>query len=361
MELRQEWNKTKTQKFQQSLLRWYAKHHRALPWRSNPTPYRVWISEVMLQQTQVKTVIPYYNRFLKRFPNIKSLAKAGESEVLALWAGLGYYSRAHSIHQAAGLILERHGEFPKEYEDILALPGIGRYTAGAICSLAFNQPRPVVDGNIQRVITRLEGITRRPHASYFWNQMSAWMPETKSSSFNQAMMELGATVCVPFQPLCQQCPVKRLCEARRLGIQDRIPGIRAKQAIKRIQIAILVLEQKGRILLSSVHKPDFIPGKWGIPCQQIMDESPEKAASALCRSIVGRTIPLLCYTRIHHSISRYRILAYAFCGKLDFYTLHAHSIGKYCWSSYLQSKTRLTSSLFRKVLQKYEALRLKVK
>lgn len=353
MELRQNWDETTTQRFQRNLLRWYEKHRRALPWRDNPTPYRVWISEIMLQQTQVKTVIPYYDRFLKRFPDIGILAKAREREVLALWSGLGYYGRAGNLHKAARLIVKKYGEFPEEYKDILALPGIGRYTAGAISSLAFNQARPVVDGNIQRVIARLKRIIKRSSASFFWNQMSEWLPEGKSSSFNQAMMELGAVVCVPIQPQCAKCPVESFCEARRLGIQDRIPGARAKQAYKKIRIAILILELKDRILLTSVHKPPIIPGKWGLPSRQIMKgESLEDVASKLTRKMLGRTIPLTPISKISHSISCYRITAYGFFGKMDRPAARLLKSNNFRWVHSHQSGELFTSSLFRKVMQK---------
>jgi A/G-specific adenine glycosylase len=360
MELRQNWEETTTRRFRRNLLRWYEQHRRALPWRDNPTPYRVWISEIMLQQTQVKTVIPYYGRFLKRFPDIGSLAEAQEREVLALWSGLGYYGRAGNLHKAARLIVKKHGEFPEEYKDIIALPGIGQYTAGAISSLAFNQARPVVDGNIQRVITRLKGIIKRPSASFFWKQMSGWLPEGKSSAFNQAMMELGAVVCVPIQPHCSKCPVESFCEARRLDIQDRIPGARTKKANKQIRIAILVLEQKGGILLTSVHKPPIIPGKWGLPCRQILKgESMEDVASKLARKMLGRTISLKPSSKISHSISCYRITAYGFFGKVDDPAARPLKTNDFRWVHSHQSGELLTSSLFRKVLQRFPELNSK--
>jgi A/G-specific adenine glycosylase len=197
------WDWEKTRNFQERLLHWYGRHKRELPWRSNPAPYRVWVSEIMLQQTQAKTVLPYYDRFFKRFPDIQSLARASEQEVLALWAGLGYYGRARNLHRAARQIVDDHGGvFPDKLEEILMLPGIGRYTAGAICSIAFNRPLPIVDGNVRRVIRRLHGIGRRIPESHFWNQASAWVPEGKTSAFNQAVMELGALVCLPHRPLC---------------------------------------------------------------------------------------------------------------------------------------------------------------
>src|SRR5512145_751548 len=318
MQLQHTQLKTNAKLLQRSLLRWYKKHSRALPWRDEPTPYRVWISEIMLQQTQVKTVIPYYNRFLERFPNVETLAKAREEDVLALWAGLGYYSRARNLHKSAALIVHRYGHFPADFDTILALPGIGRYTAGAICSIAFNQPKPVVDGNIRRVISRLHALRKHPPSGYFWNQMTEWIPAKEPSAFNQAMMELGATICLPLQPRWCDCPLESLCQGQRLGIQNDIPSARAQQPIRHVSIVMLILAWKEKILLTSEHKLSFIPGEWGLPCRQIATgESPESAAFKFGSMIAGRRLSLFQAAEIRHSISNYRIRAFAFCGKLD--------------------------------------------
>ncbi len=266
MKSRPFWNTTDTRRFQRLLLRWYGKNKRSLPWRINPTGYRVWISEIMLQQTQVKTVIPYFNRFIRQFPDVESLARASESRVLEFWAGLGYYGRARNLHKAARQIVKIHGSFPQDFRAILALPGIGRYTAGAICSIAFNQKQPVVDGNIRRVLVRLNGTKKQMTDSHHWNQMSDLLPDERISLFNQAMMELGALICLPFQPQCHQCPVTDFCKAHRLGIQNSIPVNRTTQAPKHTNIAILVLKRNGKVLLASGQKPSFIPGEWGLPC-----------------------------------------------------------------------------------------------
>ncbi len=345
MKLRQ--NRDSIKKFQGKLLRWYSENQRVLPWRANPTPYRVWISEIMLQQTQVKTVVPYYNRFLKRFPNIELLAEASEQEVMKLWAGLGYYRRARNLHVAARQIVRKHGIFPKEYKTILALPGVGRYTAGAICSLAFNQPQPVLDGNVRRVLIRLSGITRRATESYFWNQMSTWLPERESSSFNQAMMELGALVCVPSQPRCPRCPVRSFCRAWELGIQNDIPRSRPRHASRHLRIVALVLRQNRRILLASSGKGEFIPGKWGLPNQIVRaGESAEEVASVLCRKIFGFTIPLAPCAEIRHSISHHRLFVRGFYGETCL-SIKTRSLR---WADFSPEKMPFTSSLFRKVL-----------
>jgi A/G-specific adenine glycosylase len=311
----------------------------------------------MLQQTQAKTVIAYYDRFLEKFPDVGSLAQASEQEILALWSGLGYYGRARNLHRAARQIAETYGSFPESFDAIRVLPGIGRYTAGAICSIACNQPYPVVDGNIRRVVTRLKEINGHAPESYFWNQMSAWLPEEKASSFNQAMMELGALICVPFHPRCPQCPVKRFCEARKSGIQNSIPRARVKRAPKHRRIVTLVLERKGRILLTSLIKPDFVPGPWVLPCRIAANrESIKEVASLLCRNVLGRTLPLAPCVQIRHAISNYRIAVYGFWGEAIFPGQRWQRTAGFRWTPYAALKTFLTSSLFHKVLQGYEDL-----
>lgn len=360
MRSQQHWSKTDTKHFRRLLLHWYHRNKRALPWRNNPTPYRVWISEIMLQQTQAKTVIPYFRRFIKRFPNLESLARASESTVLELWAGLGYYKRARNLHKAARQIVNIHGSFPQEIKSILALPGIGRYTAGAICSLAFNQKQPVVDGNIRRVLIRLNGARKHVADSHLWNQMSHLLPDTRVSSFNQAMMELGALVCIPFQPQCRCCPVSGFCKARKLGIQDSIPGRRSKQNPKHVSIVTLILEHNGQILLTSRRKPSFIPGEWGFPCELVPEgKPPAKTASLLCSRILGRTIQLSPVAPVRHSITRHRICAYGFCVEIEGSIRGLRKTDRIRWVSRDSHKRFLTSSLFQKVLKKVSQAKLK--
>ncbi len=355
----QNWDAAKTRKFQRRLLRWYETHRRELPWRHNPTPYRVWISEIMLQQTQAATVVPYYDRFLKRFQDMKSLARASEQEILELWSGLGYYSRARNIHKAAKLIIEEHGGvFPSEINKIRTLPGVGRYTAGAICSLAFNKPEPVVDGNVRRVLFRLNGIKGYVPESRYWSQMSALLPGGEASSFNQAVMELGAMVCTPLKPLCPHCPVRDFCRAQKLGIQSASPAVRKKQVSERLQLVTLVLQQHDRILLSLLDESSLIPGKWGLPCRIMQGgESAEEAAAALCKKVVGRAIPLAHCAQVSHSISRYRMVVFGFCGNVDFNFPPMQRARSYRWMQPLSNKDPITSSLFHKVLQKHSVLR----
>ena len=353
MKLHQKWNCKKTRNFQEQLLHWYGRHKRELPWRSHPTPYRVWVSEIMLQQTQAKTVLPYYDRFFKRFPDIQSLSRASEQEVLALWAGLGYYGRARNLHRAARQVVDHHGgEFPDKLEEILMLPGIGRYTAGAICSIAFNRPLPIVEGNVRRIISRLHGIRRRIPESHFWNQASAWVPEGKASSFNQAVMELGALICLPSRPLCPQCPVFSFCEAGRRGTQDRIPAPRASRLSESVELVTLVLRRQGEILLTTQRAADFIPGDWALPSELLSRrKSPEDIASSVSQEILGIAIPLQPCTRFCHSITYRRIRVHVFYGEINC-SVSALDRGndKYQWASQVSLDLLLTSSLFRKAL-----------
>ncbi len=334
-------------------MNWYLTEKRALPWRSEPTPYRIWISEVMLQQTQAATVSPYYVRFLGRFPNLETLAKASEQEVLALWSGLGYYSRARNLHKAAREILGSNGGvFPSDFETIIALPGIGRYTAGAICSLAFNQPQPIVDGNIRRVITRFNGITIHIPESYFWKQMQAWIPEGKASVFNQAMMELGALVCLPLQPHCMECPIRNNCRAFKMNLQNRLPRPRSRGPTRNLEMVVLVLHKKNKLLL--VNKlPDFIPGRWGFPSQVIPSRSSaEENACGLSRKICCGLVPLSKCAKLSHAIGNRRIVAHVFAGEASGQIRPA--MEELCWIQRSRTGEMLTSSLFLKALSKTE-------
>lgn len=346
------WDEKTTELFRQKILNWYRKHRRTLPWRNDPTPYKVWISEIMLQQTQMRSVLRYYDPFLKRFPNLESLAQASHHQVLEFWSGLGYYTRALNIQRAAKRILEVHKTFPEDFSKILSLPGIGRYTAGAICSIAFNKAYPVVDGNIRRVVTRLTAKRGRIPENYFWKTMSALVPSRTPSDFNQGMMELGALVCVPFKPKCLQCPVKIFCKAKRLGIEQSIPNARRKRTPTRIRIAILVLEQNRGILLSVKGKHSFIPGNWELPWQLVPDgELPEVVAASLCRKILGDRIQLKRSAPVRHNISNRQITGFGFYGKVESPSSGPRTNG-FRWERPPSLKTLLTSSLFVKVLKK---------
>jgi A/G-specific adenine glycosylase len=263
-------NDATTARFRRNLLAWYRASKRDLPWRRTRDPYRIWLSEIMLQQTRVAAALGYYERFLDRFPTIESLASARLEEVLRLWAGLGYYSRARNLHRAAQEIVARHGgEFPRTWDAAIALPGIGNYTAAAILSIAYGAPHAVLDGNVARVIARLDAIRGDLRAPRRWIALSARAqqllppraPRAPADSdapgdWNQAMMELGATVCLPRAPRCDVCPVRRFCRARALGLADSLPAPRVKRAPESITLAAAVLlDARGRTLLV---RPDAI-------------------------------------------------------------------------------------------------------
>jgi A/G-specific adenine glycosylase len=243
--------------FRKRLLGWFHQFQRELPWRRNKDPYRIWLSEIMLQQTRVAAVIPYYERFLEHFPNVRALAEAPEEEVLRLWSGLGYYSRARNLQAAARQIAAQHsGEFPHDHEEALALAGIGPYTAAAILSIAYCAKLAVLDGNVARVIARLYAIHGDLRQGGRWQTLQTnadKLLDTKSpGDWNQAMMELGATICTPRAPQCLLCPVAKFCRAQRMNLQDVIPEKRKKRAREEITLAAAVfLDPRGHTLLLS--------------------------------------------------------------------------------------------------------------
>jgi A/G-specific adenine glycosylase len=251
------------------LIAWYDAGHRRLPWRATDDPYRIWISEIMLQQTRAQTVIPYYERFLRRFPTVKALADAAEDEVLTLWAGLGYYSRARNLRRAARQILEAGG-FPRDYDGLRSLPGIGDYTAAAIASIAFALPYAVLDGNVMRVVARVENdaadIGAPRTRERFREIAQSWMNAKKAGAFNQAMMELGATVCLPKNPLCEACPLSGGCRARASGTAAQLPvKLRRTEPVK-IEGTLLVVRRGGRILLRQREADaSRMAGFWDLP------------------------------------------------------------------------------------------------
>jgi A/G-specific adenine glycosylase len=242
-------------KFRRRMLSWFAQRKRDLPWRRTRDPYRIWLSEIMLQQTRVAAVIPYYERFLESFPNVQALARARTDRVLANWVGLGYYSRARNLHRAANDIVSRHaGDFPREYEDALALPGIGRYTAAAVLSIAYGARHAVLDGNVARVIARIGALRGDLRAPAVWRKLEATaqdlLARNAPGDWNQAMMELGATVCTPKSPRCEECPVEKWCRARKLGIAEELPSARKKRAPVEVTLAAAVLlDPGGRTML----------------------------------------------------------------------------------------------------------------
>ncbi len=256
---------------------WFSRHARALPWRKRPTAYRVWISEVMLQQTQAATVTPYFERFVQRFPDVRALAAAPLDEVLALWSGLGYYRRARLLHACSREIVTRHGgKFPREFDAVLSLPGIGRYTAGAICSIALGQPRPVLDGNVERVLARLTALRMEVKSSRaqkrLWSLTQTLVEAAAIPAvLNQALMELGALVCTPRDPRCNRCPLRGHCAAHKAEIATSLPVRRSKTPARAVRYAALILrDDRGRLLLrrraASQARQSLLPhGLWEPP------------------------------------------------------------------------------------------------
>ncbi len=256
--------------FARRLLDWYGQHARQLPWRGHADPYAVWISEIMLQQTRVETVIPYFERWMSRFPTIQALAQADEQEVLHTWEGLGYYSRARNLHRAARDVMTRFdGQLPASLTDLESLPGIGRYTAGAIASMAFGLDAPALDGNLRRVLARvfdLDMPIRSPLGQETLDRLLVeHLPPGQAGDFNQALMDLGATLCLPRSPDCGRCPIMELCQARQLGVQEERPVTAERRAVPHYTVTAAVIQRGGQVLIAQ-RKPDgLLGGMWEFP------------------------------------------------------------------------------------------------
>jgi A/G-specific adenine glycosylase len=276
------------------LAEWYQRGHRDLPWRATADPYRIWVSEIMLQQTRAQAVIPYYERFLARFPTAQALASAHEDEVLALWSGLGYYSRARNLLRAARQIAEA-GSFPGDYDAIRALPGVGDYTAAAVASIAFGRPHAVLDGNVLRVVARIESdpadISSPRTRERFREIAQRWLDPRDPGRFNQALMELGATVCLPKKPLCLVCPLTAECQARQQGTAAELPVKLRRVEPVEIEGVLLVVRSRGRLLLRQRDgDARRMAGFWELP-----------ATADLPEARLGR-----CYGTFRHTITHHR-------------------------------------------------------
>jgi A/G-specific adenine glycosylase len=303
-----------------SLLGWFESNREDLPWRRNRTPYTVWLSEVMLQQTQVATVAPYFERFLSRFPTIDALAVAPLDDVLKLWEGLGYYSRARNLHRAAQVIVkELHGELPSTVAGLQALPGIGQYTAGAVASLAFGQDAPALDGNLIRVYTRLfdtaDDITQPQTKHTLWNLARQLIPTGQAGAWNEGLMELGRRVCVPRSPRCDVCPLAEYCQAYAAGTQGARPVRRQKAAIPHYDVTAAVIQRgDGQILIAQRPLDGMLGGLWEFPGGK--REPGESLPACLVREIreelgieieVGEQL-----ATINHAYTHFRITLYAY-------------------------------------------------
>jgi A/G-specific adenine glycosylase len=281
--------------FQKRLLRWFGGHKRELPWRATRDPYRIGVAEVMLQQTRIAAVLPYYDRFLRHLPDIESLASAPIAEVLKLWSGLGYYSRARNLRRAAKAIVVHHnGKFPRTLDQALELPGIGRYTAAAVLSIAYDVPLGVVDGNVARVLARLRAIRGDLREPRRWRELANtaqdWLARDSPGDWNQALMELGEVICTPQIPRCDICPVSKWCRAYKLGLTQKIPEPRVKRATEHIKIAAAILrDPRGRTILvkdPGAHDHVLFSRMWQFPAVQVA-RHPETELEAHVRATLG--------------------------------------------------------------------------
>jgi A/G-specific adenine glycosylase len=276
----------------QRLIGWFLRGHRVLPWRSEPTPYRVWISEIMLQQTRVDTVVPYFERFMARFPDVAALARADIDDVLGLWSGLGYYSRARNLHRTAQLLVQAgHGELPAGIDALQKLPGIGRYTAGAIASIAFGLPAPILDGNAIRVLSRLADVAGDVAASAtqreLWRLAALLVPADQASAFNQGLMELGATVCTPKGPSCKVCPLCGVCLAFAAGTVHLRPAKTPKKPPRPVSMLAVMVEHGGRLLLLKRPTAGLFGGLWDVVTAEHASAAPSPTDAA--RAVAAAT------------------------------------------------------------------------
>ena len=302
------------------LLDWYDSNRRTLPWRRTSDPYRIWVSEVMLTQTRVEAVIPYYLRFLERFPTLRALADASLDDVLRVWEGLGYYARARNLHSAARRLRDqRRGELPDVWEDWIRLPGVGPYIAGAVLSIAYGQAHPAVDGNARRVLTRLfcirEDTTRSPVRRYLSELARGLIPPGRPGAFNQALMELGALICAPRLPRCSACPVERFCCAQAEGVQSTLPLRRPRKPTPHYEEVAGVVLRTDRLLIAQRAHQGLLGGLWEFPGGRA--RSGEEPIDALVRILVQEwdlRVDLVSHlTTIEHAYTHFSI------------TLHAHS------------------------------------
>lgn len=288
---------------QQKLLDWYHQNKRDLPWRKDKDPYKIWVSEVMLQQTRVETVIPYYNRFIKKFPSLRHLAKADEDEVMKAWEGLGYYSRARNLHAAVKEVVAKYdGRVPSKHEEISSLKGVGPYTAGAILSIAFDQKFAAVDGNVLRVIARLfslpDDIARASTRKKVEKIILDMIPDDAPGDFNQALMELGATVCIPTSPTCLLCPLREICQGFASGLQDELPRKKKTNPPKKIPVVFLWIEDGKLVLLEKREQSGLLAQMWSFPTLEHIAR--KEVASEVEKYLLSHNLAYSSYEIIGH-------------------------------------------------------------
>jgi len=307
------------------LLPWFSRHQRVMPWRSNRTAYRVWISELMLQQTRVDTVRPYFRRWMRRFPSLRVLSKASLQDVLKQWEGLGYYARARNAHKTANLLVnECHGRFPKQSEELRRLPGIGPYTAAAIASLVFGEAIAVVDGNVTRVLSRLFAFDQEIQRSSARQQIQTWADQLliadKAGMFNEAMMELGATVCLPRDPACRKCPLRTCCQAHILHLQESFPNKRPARPVPHRHVgAGIIVDDYNRILIARRKKDAMLGGLWEFPGGQ---QNPGESLQRCVAREVKEELDLLVrigpsFHTVRHAFSHFTMDLHVYWVRID--------------------------------------------
>ncbi len=346
---------TRKRKLVSALVAWYSQQKRDLPWRRKRDPYAIWLSEIMLQQTRVETVVPYYHAFLKQFPTVAMLAAASEEQVLKRWAGLGYYRRARQLHLAAQEVVTHYGgELPRTAAELQQLKGVGRYTAGAIASIAFEEPVPLVDGNVSRVFSRLfalpDDMRQRAGQQRVWGLAEQLVPQKKPGDFNQALMELGALVCVPRNPRCLICPLRDQCEARTQGLEQQLPHMSKKAKPKQLAMVAAILQQRnGDVLLAQRASDGLFGGLWEPP----MVEAASLAAGrdALSQLGVSRSRKLEPKGQVRHILTHRRLDIEVLSAQLSRRTKLPAVTGAYVQLRWTQPKDVPLSSLARKVLR----------
>ncbi len=299
------------------LLTWYRHHGRTLPWRGHPDPYAVWVSEIMLQQTRVETVIPYFENWMSRFPDINALARASEQDVLNAWEGLGYYSRARNLHKAAQIVADEHcGQLPGEIDALHRLPGIGRYTAAAIASMAFGLDVPTLDGNLRRVLARLFDVAQPADSPAgerrLWELAAVHLPKGRAGDYNQALMDLGATICLPKNPRCPLCPLTEMCRARRLGVQEERPVLKPKKQTPHYVHAAGVIVRNGRVLLAKRPSRGLLGGMWEFPNGRVDGDPARGLAKALRGGYRLRVRGSEALGVIGHTYTHFKVTVHAF-------------------------------------------------
>jgi A/G-specific adenine glycosylase len=328
-------------RFRRRLLSWYRRHARDLPWRNTHDAYSIWVSEIMLQQTQVATVMGYYERFLARFPEVTILAAAEEEEVLRYWEGLGYYRRARQLHAAARLIVSQHqGQFPTSYQEVLALPGIGRYTAGAILSFALDRKLPIVEANTQRLYCRLlalrEEATSAASQRRLWQFAEDLLPTKKIGEFNQALIELGATVCLPRNPKCSACPAMNLCPTFAGNLQEQIPAAKRRLVYEDRHEAAVVVYKRNKVLLRKCADGQRWAGLWDFPRFVIEADTGATDVTSQLSTHLSNDFKLNVslgehLTTIRHGVTKYRITLDCYRGQWRSGKLKRGETGEVIW------------------------------